>query len=35
MHCVKNEPEFDEKLTCMRAVVELETLDLARYVMPI
>jgi len=29
---VKNEPEVDEKLTCMRSVVELETINLARYV---
>jgi len=34
MHCVKNEPEVDEKLTRMRAIVELESLDLARYVTP-
>jgi len=34
MHCVKNEPEVDEKLTRMRAVVERETLNLARYVTP-
>ena len=33
MCCVKNEPEVDEKLTCMRSVVELETINLARYVM--
>jgi len=34
MRCVKNEPEVDEKLTRMRTVVELETLNLARYVTP-
>jgi len=34
MCCVKNEPEVDEKLTRMRSVVELETLNLARYVTP-
>jgi len=34
MCCVKNEPEVDEKLTCMRSVVELETINLARYVTP-
>jgi len=34
MCCVKNEPEVDEKLTCMRTVVELKTVNLARYVMP-
>jgi len=33
MCCVKNEPEGDEKLTCMRSVVELETISLARYIM--
>jgi len=34
MHCVKNEPDDDEKLTCMRTVVELETINLARYITP-
>ena len=34
MCCIKNEPEVDDKLTRMRPVVELETLNLARYVTP-
>ena len=32
MCCVKNEADVDEKLSHMRPVVVLETLNLARYV---